>query len=107
MPAVVASGSATLMYMSNLVGVAELRQNISVYLRRVREGETLVVTDRNRPVAVLGPAPSAASALDRLIAAGRVSPPTRSELPEPLEMDVDDTNGLSRALAELREDERY
>ncbi len=94
------------MYMSNLVGVAELRQNLSVYLRRVREGETLVVTDRNRPVAVLGPAPGPSSHLDRLIAAGRVSPPTRSELPEPLEMDVDETRGLSRALAELREDER-
>jgi prevent-host-death family protein len=96
------------MYMSNLVGIAELRQNLSVYLRRVREGETLVVTDRNRPVAVLGPPPSSASShLDRLIAAGRVSPPTRSELPEPLEMDVDDPCGLSRALAELRDDERY
>lgn len=96
------------MYMNDdLVGVAELRQNLSVYLRRVRKGETLVVTDRNRPVAVLGPAPASASDLDRLIAAGRVSAPTRSELPEPLEMDVDDSCGLSRALAELRdEDER-
>lgn len=94
------------MYMSNLVGVAQLRQNLSVYLRRVREGETLVVTDRNRPVAVLGPAPESASRLDQLIAAGRVSPPTRSELPEPLEMDVDDSYGLSRALAEVRDDER-
>lgn len=98
--------SATLMYMSNLVGVAQLRQNLSVYLRRVREGETLVVTDRNRPVAVLGPAPAAASELDRLIAAGRVSAPTRSELPEPLDMDDDDSYGLSRALAEVRDDER-
>lgn len=95
------------MYMSNLVGIAELRQNLSVYLRRVGEGETLVVTDRNRPVAVLGPAPESASKLDRLIAAGRVSAPTRSELPEPLEMEVDDSNGLSRALAELRDNERY
>jgi len=99
-------GDATFMYMSNLVGVAELRQNLSVHLRRVRAGETLVVTDRNRPVAVLGPPPATATHLDRLIAAGRVSPPTRSQLPEPLEIDVDDTNGLSRALAEVRDDER-
>ncbi len=105
MPETVAPASATFMYMSDLVGVAELRQNLSVYLRRVREGETLVVTDRNRPVAVLGPAPESASRLDQLIAAGRVSPPTRSEFPEPLEMEsVPD--GLSRALAELRDDER-
>lgn len=107
MSATVAPESATFMYMSNLVGIAELRQNLSLFLRRVGEGETLVVTDRNRPVAVLGPAPSSSTThLDRLIAAGRVSPPTRSELPEPLDMEVDETNGLSRALAELREDER-
>lgn len=35
------------------VGVRELRQNLSVYLRRVAEGETLEVTERGRPVARL------------------------------------------------------
>ena len=30
--------NATFMYMSNLVGVAELRQNLSVYLRRIAHG---------------------------------------------------------------------
>ena len=44
------AGSATFMYMSESVGIAELRQNLSVYLRRVSRGERLVVTDRNRPV---------------------------------------------------------
>lgn len=39
------------------VGVRELRQNLSVYLRRVEAGETLTVTDRRRPVAVLAPLP--------------------------------------------------
>lgn len=87
------------------VGVAELRQNLSVFLRRVEKGERLVVTDRNRPVAVLGPVSTGGSRLDQLIAEGRVSPPLRSELPEPLEMG-DDPYALSRALAELREDER-
>ena len=37
------------------VGVRELRQNLSVYLRRVRRGEALEVTDRGQPVAVLQP----------------------------------------------------
>jgi prevent-host-death family protein len=37
------------------VGVRELRQNLSVYLRRVQEGEALEVTERGRPVALLGP----------------------------------------------------
>lgn len=37
------------------VGVRELRQNLSVYLRRVQRGERLEVTDHGRPVAVLAP----------------------------------------------------
>ncbi len=89
------------MYMSEMVGVAELRQNLSLYLRRVEKGERLVVTDRNRPVAELGPAPSTGSGLDRLIAEGKVSRPRRSSLPEPLETDGD-PQALSRALEEVR-----
>jgi len=89
------------MYMSETVGVAELRQNLSLYLRRVDQGERLVITDRNRPVAELGPPPSTGSALDRLIAEGKVSRPRRSSLPEPLEMDGD-PDALSRALEEVR-----
>jgi len=89
------------MYMTNIVGVAELRQNLSRYLRRVERGERLLVTDRNRPVAELGPPPSAGSELDRLIAAGRVSRPTRRGLPEPLRLEGD-PYALSRALDEIR-----
>ena len=44
-----------------------------------------MVTDRNRPVAELGPAPTTGPDLDRLIAAGRVSRPARSGLPGSLE----------------------
>jgi prevent-host-death family protein len=91
------------MYMSETVGVAELRQNLSVYLRRVSEGERLVVTDRNRPVAELGPVSSTGSGLDRLIAEGRVSRPLRSGLPEPMEL-TGDPHALSRALDEVRGD---
>jgi prevent-host-death family protein len=89
------------MYMSGTVGVAELRQNLSTYLHRVGEGERLVITDRNRPVAELGPAPSIGPALDRLIAEGRVSRPLRSGLPEPMELSGD-PHALSRALDEVR-----
>jgi len=89
------------MYMSVTVGVAELRQNLSTYLRRVERGERLIVTDRNRPVAELGPPPTTGSDLDRLIAAGRVGPPARRGLPEPLEL-TGDPYALSRALDEIR-----
>ncbi|HLB22366.1 MAG TPA: type II toxin-antitoxin system prevent-host-death family antitoxin [Solirubrobacteraceae bacterium] len=87
--------------MSADVGVAELRQNLSRYLRRVEAGERLVVTDRNKPVAELGPPASAGSGLDRLLAEGRVSRPRRRALPRALELDGD-VEALSRALSEVR-----
>jgi len=87
--------------MSSTVGVAELRQNLSRYLRRVARGERLLVTDRNRPVAELGPPPTGARELDRLIAEGRVSRPRRRGLPEPLQLGGD-PYALSRALDEIR-----
>jgi prevent-host-death family protein len=89
--------------MNEMVGVAELRQNLSAYLRRVSRGERLVVTDRNRPVAELGPAPTTGADLDRLIAEGRVSRPLRRGLPEPLALDGD-SRALSQALDEIRGD---
>lgn len=89
------------MYMSAVVGVAELRQNLSRYLRRVERGERLTVTDRNRPVAELGPAASTGAALDRLIAEGRVARPMRSSPPPPLRL-AGDSRALSRALDEVR-----
>ncbi len=87
--------------MSVTVGVAELRQNLSRYLRRVERGERLLVTDRNCPVAELGPPATSGAALDRLIAEGRVTRPVRSRLPDPLELDGD-PDALSRALDEVR-----
>jgi prevent-host-death family protein len=40
---------------SKIVGVRELRQNLSRYLERVKEGETLTVTERGHEVARLVP----------------------------------------------------
>jgi prevent-host-death family protein len=57
------------------VGVRELRQSLSVYLRRVADGETLQVTEHGRPVAILAPCPAATTALERLVATGRATAP--------------------------------
>lgn len=57
------------------MGVRELRQNLSRYLRRVASGERLEVTERGKPVAILAPADESGSALKRLVASGRAEPP--------------------------------
>jgi len=88
------------MYMTT-VGIAELRQNLSRYLRMVERGDRLVVTDRNRPVAELGPPPATGRDLDRLIAAGRLNRPLRKGLPEPLDFGGD-PYALTNALDEVR-----
>ena len=62
------------------VGVRELRNNLSRYLGRVREGEELVVTDRGRAVARVLPV-GQDRALDRLIAEGVVTAARRSKQP--------------------------
>jgi len=55
------------------IGVRELRQNASRWLRRVAAGESFEVTDRGRPVALLVPVPPGAG-LEALVAAGRATP---------------------------------
>jgi prevent-host-death family protein len=59
---------------ADYVGVRELRQNLSVYLERVVAGETLRVTDRGRPVALLVPLPGPTGVAERLVASGRARP---------------------------------
>ncbi len=41
--------------MARTVGTRELKTRLGTYLRLVKSGRTLIVTDRGRPVAQLGP----------------------------------------------------
>lgn len=67
---------ATVCYMEKAsVRIRELRQNLSKYVKRAAAGETLRVTERGRPVAILAPLPEKAHALDRLVAEGKAIPP--------------------------------
>jgi prevent-host-death family protein len=54
--------------MENVVGVRELRQNLSRYLERVKDGEAFVVTEHGTEVARLTPSARYESPLARLIA---------------------------------------
>ncbi len=67
----------TLRAAARTVGVRELRQNLSVYLERVKAGEVLAVTDHGEQVAILRPMPREDSPLRRLVAEGWATAPTR------------------------------
>jgi prevent-host-death family protein len=88
------------------VGVRELRQRASELLRLVEAGETIEVTDRGRPVAVLAPLPDR-GALSRLRAGGDVSAASAEldELPEPLPL-APGAPLPSEVLERLRRNER-
>jgi prevent-host-death family protein len=88
------------------IGVRELRQRASELLRRVEQGETIEVTDRGRPVAILAPHPEG-SPLDRLRALGDVDPANGDlhDLPPPLVLAAG-TERPSAVLRRLRRDER-
>jgi prevent-host-death family protein len=60
------------------IGVRELRQNLSVYLDRVKGGETMRVTEHGRVVALLTPLPKPVDVLERLVAEGKATAPTAS-----------------------------
>ncbi len=92
--------------MATRVGVRELRQNLSVYLRRVESGEVFEVTERGRPVATLGPREEEIEdVVDRMIRrhGGRRGTGNILDV-EPLP--GDGTNSLSEALIASREEER-
>lgn len=94
------------------VGVRELRQNLSVYLDRVKEGERLEVTEHGRPVALLVPLPDDnENSLARMIADGRVIP-AQGDLGEFLRNNpplpqLPGAKSLSQILIEMREEEEF
>lgn len=87
------------------VGVRELRQRASELLRLVESGETIEITDRGRPVALLSPLPEGRP-LERLRAGGEVEPADGDldDLPPPLP--PRGAQVPSGVLARLRRDER-
>jgi prevent-host-death family protein len=66
-------------YMAD-VGVRELKQRLSEYLDRAERGELVLVTERGRPKALLGPLPGRARIQDG-VAEGWITPGSESGLP--------------------------
>lgn len=89
------------------VGVRELRQNLSRWLRRVESGESFEVTERGRPVAELRPLPSQDDdVIARLVRAGRIARVGKGSLADlpPPPPAPPGARPLSEILDELRED---
>lgn len=55
------------------MGIREFRDSLTKTIRRVRRGETIEITHDGEPVVLLTPIRD--TALERLIAEGRVAPP--------------------------------
>ena len=68
------------------VGVKELKNCLTQYLRRTKQGEEVIVTERGNPIALIQPIKSADKAvsleakLARLAAQGLVTLPTQKPL---------------------------
>jgi prevent-host-death family protein len=85
------------------VGIRELRQRASELLRLVEAGETVQITDRGRPVAVLAPLPS--GPLARMRAAGEIEAAADDSAFDP-PLELDGAELPSTVLARMRADER-
>jgi prevent-host-death family protein len=86
------------------IGVRELNQRTSQILDRVRQGETVIVTDHGEPVARLVPIGDTASVLDELIGAGKAIPPRfKGPLPPPVAFG-DPSNDSTEVVRELRDE---
>jgi len=92
--------------MPTMVGIRELRQNLSVYLKRVREGEHFVVTERGEPVGRLVPLIEDEDPIDRLIAEGKLKPPTgEGDLLDLVPIfDAEESKAIREAFEEQREE---
>jgi prevent-host-death family protein len=90
-----------------VVGARELKTRLGTYLRRVRDGQRILVTDRGIPVAELrglgAGDKTREGRLRRLEAAGLVSRPARGLL-EPLRAVRSSGGSAAQAVVEDRED---
>jgi len=53
------------------VGIRELKAKLSSYVLKVKEGETVIVTDHGKEVAVLGPISPSVALAQRLVKEGK------------------------------------
>jgi prevent-host-death family protein len=58
-----------------IANIATAKNHFSRIIEQVKQGETIVITDRNRPVAQIRPLDAGEAPLEALHASGLLSPP--------------------------------
>jgi prevent-host-death family protein len=90
------------------VGSRELKTRLGSYLRHVRDGRTLLITDRGEPVAELRPVgqgkTTPAERLARLNASGSITRQQDRALDDFEPIPISRTNRASRLISEERKD---
>lgn len=90
------------------IGIRELRRNASRYIRLVKAGERVAVTEHGEVVAYLVPAEEPNSILDRLEAAGQYRPAIGSILDVlPIPTPPPGGKPVSETVIEMRNEERW
>lgn len=91
------------------VGIRQLRQNLSVYVKRVREdGRAYEVTERGEPVARLTPLEDVpGSRIERMVAEGRITPAAEDLVSLPPPLPALKGKPLSQILREMRDEEAW
>ncbi len=88
------------------IGLRELNQNPSKAVARVRAGESIVVTDRGRPVLRMVPEIEDPSTLKRMISNGAVRPPAERGMPDLITDLAHEVESLSDLVIADRDKER-
>jgi prevent-host-death family protein len=88
------------------IGLRELNQNPSRAVARVRAGESLLVTDRGKPILRMVPEVETPGTLSRLVAEGTATAPSDNGLPDLIPDLVPDVDSLSDVLLADRQRER-
>lgn len=86
------------------VNIAELKNHLSTYLDRVREGEEIIVRDRRKPIAKIVPLASDDWAAEEqaLIASGLMRPAERSLTDAFWKLPLPRVSSARRAMAAIR-----
>ena len=89
------------------IGIRELRQHASRYLRRVRAGEIITITEHGEPIAEIRPLPQDETPIRQLEREGNITRATADLLELAPMMPADEHPPLSEILEEMRAAERF